>query len=57
MDAKLIVPNIHHFDKWLLVLWNTLFKWETTELVQQNSEENIENSQKAINYSKYPQIF
>ena len=54
MDVKLIVPSIRHFDKWLLVIWNTLFKWETTELVKQNSEEKLENSQKAIHFSKYP---
>ena len=42
---------------WPEVKWNTLFKWETTKLDQENSEEKLENSKKAINFSKYPKIF
>jgi len=25
-------PLFPHFGKWLLVIWNTLFKWETAQL-------------------------
>ena len=69
MDAKLIVSTIRHFDKWLLMIWNTLlFKWKPRNWIKRIAKKRWKTSHKIyyiffltsqnfLNIPKYIRLF